>query len=185
MLEFCYWTWINSLPVTQPFRIYIQIQSSGTKGRLNKINNNMSLYQYRDTLFKDKAVSWPSFLIFKCKSPYPERSSLYRNGSQVKTNNTQQSANHLCIPLCEMYMFMCQLPMKMSSNGNIFRVTGHLCGEFTAPGEFPTQKPVTQSFGVFFDLHLSKRLSKQSWGWWFETLSRPSWRHRNALLQLW
>ena len=29
-----------------------------------------------------------------------------------------------------------------SSNGNIFRVTGPLCGEFTGPGEFPTQRPV-------------------------------------------
>ena len=40
--------------------------------------------------------------------------------------------------------------MMTSSNGNIFRVTGHLCGEF--PGEFPTQRPVTRSFDVFFDL---------------------------------
>ena len=32
-----------------------------------------------------------------------------------------------------------------SSNGNIFRVTGHLCGEFTGPGEFPTQRPVTRA----------------------------------------
>ena len=39
-----------------------------------------------------------------------------------------------------------------SSNGNIFRVTGPLCGEFTGPGEFPTQRPVTRSFDVFFDL---------------------------------
>ena len=49
-----------------------------------------------------------------------------------------------------------------SSNGNIFRVTGPLCGEFTGSGEFPTQKPVTQSFDVLLDLHLNKRLSKQS-----------------------
>ena len=66
-----------------------------------------------------------------------------------------------------------------SSNGNIFRVTGHLCGEFTGPGEFPTQRPVTRSFDVFFELRLNKRLSKQPWGWWFEPLSRPFWRHRN------
>ena len=66
-----------------------------------------------------------------------------------------------------------------SSNGNIFRVTGPLCGEFTGPGEFPTQRPVTRSFDVFLDLRLNKRLNKQSWGWWFETLSRPFWRHRN------
>ena len=48
------------------------------------------------------------------------------------------------------------------------------------PGEFPTQRPVTRSFDVFFDLHLNDRLSKQLWGWWFETLSRPLWRHCNA-----
>ena len=59
--------------------------------------------------------------------------------------------------------------MMTSSNGNIFRVTGHLCGEFTGPGEFPAQRPVTQSFDVFFHLRLNKRLSKQPRGWWFET----------------
>ena len=70
--------------------------------------------------------------------------------------------------------------MMTSSNGNIFRVTGPLCGEFTGPGEFPTQRPVTCSFDVFFDLRLNKRLSIQWWGWWFETLSRPLWCHRNV-----
>ena len=47
--------------------------------------------------------------------------------------------------------------------------------------EFPTQKPVTRSFDVFFDLRLNKRLSKQSWRWGFQTLSLPLWRHRNGL----
>ena len=47
-------------------------------------------------------------------------------------------------------------------------------------GDFPAQRPVARSFYVFFDLRLNKRLSKQSWGWWFETLSRPLWRHRNV-----
>ena len=36
------------------------------------------------------------------------------------------------------------------------------------PGEFPAQRPVTQSFDLFFDLRLNKRLSKQSWGWWLK-----------------
>ena len=71
--------------------------------------------------------------------------------------------------------------MMTSSNGNIFRVTGHLCGEFTGPRWIPTQRPVTRSFDVFFDLHLNKRLSKQSRGWWFETPSHPLWRHRNVV----
>ena len=48
------------------------------------------------------------------------------------------------------------------------------------PGEFPTQRPVTRSFDIFFDLRPNKRLSKQSWGWRFETLSRPLWRRCNV-----
>ena len=60
-------------------------------------------------------------------------------------------------------LLFCQFrDMITSSNGNICRVTGHLCGEFTGPGEFPAQRPVTRNFDVFFDLRLNKRLSKQS-----------------------
>ena len=53
-------------------------------------------------------------------------------------------------------------------------------GNSPVPSKFPAQRVVTRSFDVFFDLRLNKRLSKQSWGWWFETPSRPLWRHRNA-----
>ena len=53
-------------------------------------------------------------------------------------------------------------------------------GNSPVTGEFPAQRPVTWSFDIFFDLRLSKRLSKQWWGWWFETPSRSLWRHRNA-----
>ena len=56
-------------------------------------------------------------------------------------------------------------------------------GNSPVPGEFPTQRPVTQSFDVFFDVRPNKQLSKQSWGWWFETLSPSLWRHRNALIR--
>ena len=45
-------------------------------------------------------------------------------------------------------------------------------GNSPVPGEFPAQRPVTRSFDVFFYLCLNKRLSKQSWGWWFETPDR-------------
>ena len=52
-----------------------------------------------------------------------------------------------------------------------------LCaGNSLATGEFPSQRPVTRSFDVFFDLRLNKRLNKQSRRWWFETPSRPLWR---------
>ena len=52
-------------------------------------------------------------------------------------------------------------------------------GIHRSPVNSPHKRPVTRSFAVFFDLRMNKRLSKQSWGWWFETLSRPLWRHRN------
>ena len=41
-------------------------------------------------------------------------------------------------------------------------------GNSPVPGEFHAQRPVTQSFDVFFDLRLNKRLRKQSRGWWFD-----------------
>ena len=53
-------------------------------------------------------------------------------------------------------------------------------GNSLVPDEFPSQRPETRIFDIFFDLRLNKRLSEQSWGWWFETLSRPLWRHRNV-----
>ena len=52
-------------------------------------------------------------------------------------------------------------------------------GNSLVTGESPAQRPVTRSFDVFFDLHLNKPLSKQWWGWWFETLSRSLCRHCN------
>ena len=48
-----------------------------------------------------------------------------------------------------------------------------------APVNSPHKWPVTRSFDVYFDLRPNKRLSKQSRGWWFETLLCPLWRHRN------
>ena len=52
--------------------------------------------------------------------------------------------------------------LMTSSIGNIFRVTGPLCGKSPFTGEFPSQRPATRSFDIFFDLHLNKRLSKQA-----------------------
>ena len=53
-------------------------------------------------------------------------------------------------------------------------------GKTSGPRWIPAQRSVTRSFDVFFDLCLNKRLSKQWWGWWFETLSHPLWRHSNV-----
>ena len=56
-----------------------------------------------------------------------------------------------------------------------------LCaGNSPVIGEFPSQRPVTRSFDGFVDLRLNERLSKQSWGWWFEAPSCSLWRHCNV-----
>ena len=52
--------------------------------------------------------------------------------------------------------------MMTSSNGNSFRVTGHLCGEFTGLRWIPRTKASDAGFDVFFDLRPDKQLSKQS-----------------------
>ena len=57
-------------------------------------------------------------------------------------------------------------------------------GNSPVPVEFPPQRPVTRSFDVYFDLRPNKRLSKQSWGWWFATLSWSLWRRCNDSPQI-
>ena len=63
----------------------------------------------------------------------------------------------------------------------IFSALLALCtGNSPVTGEFPTQRPVTRSFVVFFICALNKRLRKQSWSWRFETPSRSLSRHYNV-----
>ena len=105
------------------------------------------------------------------------------------------------IIMCPLGRDVCVQNFMMTSwHGNAFHITGpriddacwrHQMETFSAllaicegnspvSGEFPAQRPVTLSFHVFFYLRLNKRVSKQWWGWWFETLSRPLWRHCNG-----
>ena len=72
--------------------------------------------------------------------------------------------------------------MMTSSNGNIFRVTGHLCGKFTGPRWISRTKASDAELWCSFDMRPNIRLSKQSRGWWFETPPQSLWRHRNESL---
>ena len=53
----------------------------------------------------------------------------------------------------------------------------------TFPGNKDPWEPCQWHGALMFSLicALSKQLSKHSWGWWFETPSRPSWCHCNDL----
>ena len=80
--------------------------------------------------------------------------------------------------------FIFEIPIicMMKSNGNISALLA-ICAVWIngrGPRWIPRTKPVTRSFDVLFDLRLNKRLSKQSRGWWFDTLSCPLWRQCNG-----
>ena len=66
------------------------------------------------------------------------------------------------------------------SNGIIFRITGPCEENPPVTGRFPSQRPVTQSFNIFFDRRQNKRLSRQSRRWGIETPSCTLWRHSNG-----
>ena len=62
-----------------------------------------------------------------------------------------------------------------------FSVSLAICeGNPPVIGGFPSQRPVTRSFDVFFDLRPNKRLSNQSRRRWCETPLRSLWRHCNG-----
>ena len=74
--------------------------------------------------------------------------------------------------------FPCFGFMMTSSNGNIFRVTGHLCGEFTGDRWIP--RPVANDMDLWCFLS-----SAPEWKiGWFDSPSHPLWRHSNVLDQL-
>ena len=89
-----------------------------------------------------------------------------RNGNLALTVLVLRSADSL-------------IHMMTSSNEKFSALLAISAGKSPVPGEFLAQRPVTRSFDAFFDLLLNRQLSKQSWGWWFETPSRPLWRHGN------
>ena len=73
------------------------------------------------------------------------------------------------------------------------RATGLHAGNSPGTSEFPAQMASNaENASIWWghhvcniirhDMRLNKRLSKQSWGWWFKTLSRPLWRHCNVML---
>ena len=65
--------------------------------------------------------------------------------------------------------------------GTLYALLDLCAGISPVTGKFPLQSSVTRSFGVFFDLHLNKRLGKQSRRR-FGMPSRSWWRHRNDTL---
>ena len=66
--------------------------------------------------------------------------------------------------------------MMTSSNGNIFRVTGPFCGEFTGIRWIPRRKASDAELWFFLWSAVESTIA----GWWFETQLLPLWRHCNV-----
>ena len=80
------------------------------------------------------------------------KEKLERNGNMIS----------ISLPAVGYWRHSSQFVMMTSSNWNIFRVTDPLSGEFPTQRWLPLTKASDVGFDVFFDLGLSKRLSKQS-----------------------
>ena len=75
-----------------------------------------------------------------------------------QTHRGQQSAGNIKLNQCWI-MPIAHVNfehMMTSSNGNIFRVTGPLCGEFTGPRWIPLKKASGAELWCFFDLLMNK-----------------------------
>ena len=98
--------------------------------------------------------------------PYPL--SLQSENYQLKHVNFSPAWNHLLLGVRE--ESGCRIHVCNEENSyhddvikwKHIRVTGHLCGEFTGPPWTPSQRPVTRSFDVLFDLRLNKRLNREA-----------------------
>ena len=114
-------------------------------------------------------VSWQG------ESPVREPKASWQARDTTKERSSPLVAVVGVAVVAEIYM--------MTSSNETFSTLLALCaGNSPVTGEFSSQRQVTRIFGVFFDLRLNKRLSKQSWGCWFETLSSSLWHHCNEIL---
>ena len=127
------------------------------------------------------------YLILQRHYCYPPCVSVSLAGGCLATYGTSHASilgayDLSCYQECLIYSFE-ELSLKTWWRHQIkaFSVLLALCaGNWLVAGEFPSQRPVTWSFDVFFYLCLNKPLSKQSTRRWFEMPSRSLWCHCNV-----
>ena len=126
-------------------------------------NISQNIYFFRFRVFQTLILYWLHWGLDKMTISDTESVSMLWHHQAIVTLDGDTIEHNTCVlPAVEVAEFM-----MTSSNGNIFvRYWPFVRGIHRSPA----QRPVTRSFDVFFDLRLNKRLSKQPWGWWFETL---------------
>ena len=108
----------------------------------------------------------------------------YQNQSIDKSSLKSYQYQNFCIQRGAYWIAVVEFFSWWLHQIEIFPALLDFCvGNSTVTGKFPSQRPVTRSFYIFFDLRMNKRLSKNSTRWWFETQSYPLWRHCNVMKQ--
>ena len=126
------------------------------------------------------STSFKSYLIAFCNEDGTRNHNLIWRVVVNKTysNTTWRQTNkyyHDCVYVNYQWYLM------MASNGNIFRVTGFLWREFTGHRWFPLTQASDAELWCFPWSAPEQTVEQTIEIWWFETPSRPLWRHRNAL----
>ena len=132
-----------------------------------------------DTCFKDCQSSLLCFAVSRMRTV--SRSSLFRTLQSGTTSHVTSledtSAKRIKVCCREHAQTLSWWRHQME----IFSALLALCARNSSvTDEVPSQRPVTCSFGIFFDLRLNKCLNIQTRRWWFETPSRPLWSHCNV-----
>ena len=106
---------------------------------------------------------------YDCPSAYEGTlMNINKTVTKPQQNTTLRTKDiHIC---CKYHWWIITLSAWWHHQMETFFALLALCaGNSPFIGEFPSQRPVMQSFDVFFDMRLNKPLSKPSWCWWFET----------------
>ena len=138
-------------------------------------------------MLKRAPCIFPTILIYRELSLYRLPNNLWHQLSSLRASRFQicHLAYRSTQPTACMVFFTCCLgpPFTENSDGiwdygiswwrHEMETSSALLalGEGNPPvtGGFPSQRPVTGSLDVVFDVHLNKRLNKQWTCWWFET----------------
>ena len=110
-----------------------------------------------------------------------------KQSTALRQSQCSTSASKICKPYS--WTVLCRIrivPNKLGPSWSrhpmeTFSALPAFCvGSSPVTGEFPSQRPVTRIFDVFFDLRLNQQLCKQWRRRWFETQSCSLWRHCNG-----
>ena len=163
-------------PVTQSFDVFFDLCLSKRLKTLNMFSTMSPSFSDANRTYSETDVN--TLIFSNCVKPFSASVAYYI----IITVGNDVGLLHPCVG-----EFTLQSP-KLESPGTwwrdemeIFSVLPALCeGNPPVTCGFPSQRPVTQSFDVFFDLCLSKWLSKQSRHLWLETPVCSFWRHCNV-----